>query len=408
MGVRGSSQASRLAGSGLSRCTWIAGVCLGLVAASAPHPCHAAEPLGIHVHHQAHAEAAARVGYGAVRLWDTGTDWASVEPQRGVLRLDLVRTRLATAERFGQRVILTLGGTPAWASSRPWERCAYGWGCAAPPSDLADWRRYVRRVATEFAGRIECYETWNEVSFPDDPVLNARSRNGGGDRRQFYSGTAAELVALQRAAYEEIRAADPAACVLSPSFHSSGEWFGKLDRFLEEGGAKWFDRLSFHFYTGEHPPERTLTLVQGVRAVLAKHSRGDVEIWNTEIGHGFSPRRSGESSADFRARLQSVLLRTYLANFGAGVRRVYWYAWDHGAELGLFRQARNAGPEVEAAARATVAFLRGLKAAQCPEANVDGRWRCVLHWRDGRSREVLWATGGADEQPLISVPLSRP
>jgi hypothetical protein len=352
-----------------------------------------AEALGIHVHERSEAPAAASVGYGSIRLWDSGTQWRDLEPEPGVLRLGELQARVAQARQAGQRILLTLGATPTWASSRPHERCPYGWGCAAPPAELQSWRRYVRRIATEFAGHIECYETWNEVSFPDDPVLNARSRNGGGDP-QFYSGTVQQLVALQRAAFEEIRAADPKACVLSPSFHSSGEWFGKLDRFLEAGGGAWFDRLSFHFYTGEHPPERAHAYVNGVRAVLARHGRGDAEIWNTETGVSFAAQ-PGKGPRALRDQVFADTLRTYLVNFGSGVKRLYWYAWDHDDELGLHRRSRNAGPVVEEAARATVAFLRGLKTVDCPQASADGLWHCTLRWGDGRVREVAWAAGAA-------------
>lgn len=370
---------------------WAAG--LVLVGAVTSAVSQGTPALGIHVHELSEAAAAASVGYGSIRLWDSGTQWRDLEPEPGLLRLGPLQARVSHARQAGQRVMLTLGGTPTWASSRPRERCPYGWGCAAPPSDLQSWRSYVRRIATEFAGRIECYETMNEVSFPTDPILNSRSRNGGGDP-QFYSGTVQQLVALQRVAFEEIRAADPKACVLSPSFHSSGEWFGKLDRFLEAGGGQWFDRLSFHFYTGEHPPERTHAYVSGVRAVLARHGKGDVEIWNTETGVSFPPQ-PGKAPQALRDTVHAEVLRTYLVNFGSGVKRLYWYAWDHDDELGLHRRSRNAGPVVEEAARAAVAFLRGLKAVDCPQASPDGLWHCTMQWHDGRVREVAWAAGSA-------------
>lgn len=378
--------------------------CLGLALAGAftGAASQSAESLGIHVHELKEASAAASVGYGAIRLWDSGTQWRDLEPEPGVLRLSPLQARVSHARQAGQRVLLTLGGTPTWASSRPRERCPYGWGCAAPPTELLTWRRYVRRIATEFAGRIECYETFNEVSFPDDPVLNARSRNGGGDP-QFYSGTVQQLVALQRVAYEEIRAADPKACVLSPSFHSSGEWFGKLDRFLEAGGGSWFDRLSFHFYTGEHPPERAQAYIQGVRAVLSRHGRGDVDIWNTETGVPF-PALPGTGTQAMRDKVHGEVLRTYLVNFSSGVTRLYWYAWDHDDELGLHRRSRNAGPVVEEAVRAAVTFLRDLKTVECPQASADGLWHCMLRWHDGRVREVAWAAGAAAGR----LPLPRP
>lgn len=359
-------------------------------------------PIGIHVHQGREVSAAAQAGFAKIRLWDSFTTWSDLQPEPGRFRLGALEARVAQAERLGLRVILTLGSTPQWASMRPMERCAYGYGCAAPPVSLEFWRTYVRTVASAFAGRIECYETWNEVSFPTDPEL---VRLGAQGDPKFYSGTPAQLAALQQVAFEEIRKADPAACVLSPSFHSSGDWNRKLDRFLASGGTRYFDKLSWHFYFGDLP-EDTRRVMGEVRSVLARHGLADAEIWNTEVGIPFALKRAGRGAPEFRQFVFSMTLRTYLANFAAGVRRVYWYAWDNG-EFGLSREKSGTGDLALEATRAAIELLRDAQLVDCPGAQVVGVWRCEVRYRDGSLREIVWSTLDRD-RPAPDVVLARP
>ena len=341
--------------------------------------------LGIIVHNPAHVASAAAVGYTAIRLWDTGTDWASVEPKPGVWDFRRIDAFLAASEKAHLKVLWTLGNTPRWASAHPNERCAYGFGCAAEPADILDWRLYVRTVATRFRGRIECYEPWNEVSFPNDPTFT--QPGAGGDPNQFFSGTVADMVNIARVAYQEIKRADPHACVLSPSFNSSGNWAEKFDRYLAAGGGKYFDVVSQHFYFPEEP-EQVVPVIRVMRQIMAKYGLSHVPIWNTEVGVSFqaqAPHWRGMTLPDL---VYALTLRTYLLNASEGVSRVYWYAWDD-RNLGFF--AKRTGADFgSAAAAAVVHLLRGLQAVHC-KSNAD-LWQCQVS--TNRSRfSVVWLAG---------------
>src|SRR5690606_12781743 len=92
----------------------------------------------------------------------------------------------------GLPVIYVLGGEgfPAW--TRP-----------GTPRDA--WREHVRFIARRHAGSIPYYEIWNEPSAGN-----------------WYSGSTELLADLTRIAAEEIRAADPAARIIGPSFTQDG------------------------------------------------------------------------------------------------------------------------------------------------------------------------------------------
>jgi GH35 family endo-1,4-beta-xylanase len=175
--------------------------------------------LGTHVHNPMDIPSAASAGYKTIGLWDSGTDWASLEPKPGVWQFNRIDTYLTQSEKAKLKVIWTLGLTPRWASARPDENCPYGFGCAAEPYDINDWRNYVHTIATKYKGRIEAYEPWNEVSYPNDSQF---SKGTGGDPHGFFTGNVGNMVTLTQVAYEEVKKADPNALVLSPSIHYTG------------------------------------------------------------------------------------------------------------------------------------------------------------------------------------------
>lgn len=360
-----------------------------------PLPARSAEiALGFHAHEPTHIASAARAGYDAIRLWDTGTDWRSLRPQADLWQLDRVAAYISASERSHLKILWTIGNTPRWASSRPNESCAYGFGCAAEPLDIEIWRKYVRTIATTFKGRIECYEPWNEVSFPNDSGFP--TNGSGGESGQFFSGSVEAMVNLAKVAFEEIKHVDPSACVLSPSFHSSGNWVLKLDRFLSAGGGQYFDVLSQHLYFGDEP-ERVIRMTREIRQVMTKHGLGHVPIWNTEVGWPFPQKHREWPGLSLEDLVYSITLRTYLLNAAEGISRIYWYAWDNKG-MGFFDPISNHDFGSSAAA-AAVHVLDGVTSVSCTDNNAI--WECSLTSKKGRVK-VVWLSGKATKPvPIV-------
>jgi len=120
---------------------------------------------------------------GAVRLWDSRTRWADLEPRRGEFDWSILDRLVAGAGRAGLPALLTFGGTPEWASPDGALSVYDDGSRASPPDDLADWDRFVDAVVRRYRGRIEAYELW---------VL-------ANDRR-LYSGSVETLVEMTRRA----------------------------------------------------------------------------------------------------------------------------------------------------------------------------------------------------------------
>jgi hypothetical protein len=346
-----------------------------------------AAPLvwGIHAHEPARIPGAAAAGYTAIRLWDTRTTWADLKPDRQSWQFDRIAAALQASETAGLKVLWTLGSTPRWASARPAEKCPYGFGCGAEPRNMEDWRRYVFMVATTFKGRVECYEPWNEVSFPHDGGFERAG--AGGDAEGFFTGSVAAMVEIARIAYEEIKRADPAACVTTPSFHNSGDMAAKLDRYLAAGGGRYADAVSMHFYFGA-APEAANGDIRVIRRVLARHGLGGLPVWNTEVGVNFLEQAAHKPGSGTPELVYSMILRTYLLNAAEGIRRVYWYAWDNG-QFGFFDRERKLDFGSDAAAAALRA-ISGIEHVECGQAA--GIWRCQASG-PGRRFLAVWAVG---------------
>jgi hypothetical protein len=340
--------------------------------------------FGIHVHKLEGIPKTATMGFQAIRLWDTFTRWADLTPERNLYRLDHLDAELQASAKGNLKTILVLGSTPAWASARPGERCAYGLGCAAEPLDTADWQRHVSTIATTYRGRVECYEPWNEVSFPTDPAFSVQG--AGGESGDFFTGSIAKMVELSRVAYESVKRSDPGACVLSPSFHSSGNWPEKFDRYLAAGGGQYVDVVSQHFYVGNEP-EEAVPVIRAMRDIMTKHGLVNVPLWNTEVGAPLlrMARERGVSPEQFT---YAFMLRTYLVDATEGVSRVYWYAIDDGVMGFVDPNTRNDfGTQ---AAMAVLNLLAGLKFAQCESAATV--WTCNVITAT-RSFKVTWVSG---------------
>ena len=364
-------------------------VCATLVAPAS------AEPMvwGIHAHNPSNIPAAAATGYTAIRLWDTRTTWADLAPAKNSLRPFRLATTLRESEKSRLKVLWTLGSTPRWASARPMEKCPYGFGCGAEPENIDDWRRYVQAMAKTYKGRIECYEPWNEVSFPHDPVFTRRG--DGGDPEEFFTGSVASMVSLAQAAYEQIKQVAPEACVTTPSFHNSGNTGEKLDRYLAAGGGRYADAVSMHFYFGEGP-EEVVPAIRGTRQILSRHGLVGMPIWNTEVGVDFSAMAREMPGLERPEIVYAMILRSYLLNASEGVARVYWYAWDNGF-LGFFDRGKGADFG-SAAAAAAVKLVDGLDDVKCRQN--DSVWDCHASARGHRFRAV-WLSGKTAKPRLV-------
>jgi len=322
--------------------------------------------FSMHIHNAATTTPWPSVPIGGWRLWDARVSWPQLEPKRGQWSFELLDRYLSLAEEHNTEVLLPLGLSPQWASSRPLEHSVYQAGNAAEPTNASDWQTYVTAVVTHCRGRIRAYEIWNEPN------------NTG-----FWTGNVAQMVTLTREASEIIHKIDPTALVVSPAATTSSglPW---LTQFLNMGGGKYINVIAFHFYVAPQPPEAMVPLIQKVQQIMRDNGVSDKPLWNTESGWQLpKPFPSEYLGAAF-------LARAFILNWAAGVSRFYWYAWDNHAWASIqTTEADNRTMTPAGKAYGVVEkWLAGAEVSNCDEQE-DHTWVCRLT-RNGVPAWILW------------------
>lgn len=322
---------------------------------------------------------------GAVRLWDSGTRWADLEPYPGQFDWTVL-DRLVSAARTAERpVLFVLGGTPAWANPAAPPAPYPDGSRAAAPSDLRNWDAYVSSLVHRYQGRIESYELW--------PLAN--------DHR-YFNGPVSTLVDMTKRAAHIIRVVDSKATIVCPGMGNLWTADGQrvLEQFARAGGYDYCDVASIKLYqrTASDPPETMLALALTVDRLM--HA-ADIQprLWSTGTTYSINLQAplSQEMARDYAVRF--YLAGIYARNLN--LERMYFYNWGSG-KIPIVLQVP--GGEPTAAALAVEQLERWLAHAQSLSCGhglsinlPDNVWQCDFRITDpGRTYDatIRWTDTG--------------
>lgn len=263
-------------------------------------------------------EFAKLVGYKANRMHPPiVTRWNTVEHEKG--KWKFFDDALTEATTNGIAILGLLYGTPPWACCDEKRRSngAPSGHCACSPTDVADWRNYVRTVATRYRKQIRWWEMWNEAD--GGFFLGRTSRN--------YAERAPEYAELALAAREELDKVDPdlklitgSACHMPPT-----NWIEPV--LAQKGMPEASDAVSIHVYytTKEFPIYGKMT-----HEIMSKHGIGDKPYWHTEYGIGM-PRTCYRDLYEYGAGERTALddaitvVQSLAWNAAAGFEKLFYY-----------------------------------------------------------------------------------
>ncbi|GGU37830.1 helix-turn-helix domain-containing protein [Streptomyces lavendofoliae] len=328
---------------------------------------------------------------GALRLWDSETRWAQIEPAPGDYRWATLDRLLDGAERQGRPTLFVFGGTPAWAAPDA-RKAAYPDGSrAAPPDDLDDWDAFVRALVRHAGTRIEAYELWVTAN-----------------HEHHYNGGVTRLVDMTRRASRIIREADPGATVVCPSITAlwTAEAHDFLLRFAGAGGYQYCDAAGIKLYQRRvtDPPETMLEAVRDVDRTF--HRAGyHLPLWSTGTTQTVTldDPLEEDTAADHAVRY-------YLTGLYAGNRnlaRMYFYAWGNG-KIPLVLQAEGRPPTKAGLFVARLQrWLARAEIRSCGQgagiALPGNVWQCEFRLPDAdgtlRTARIRWTHTGAAETP---------
>lgn len=245
------------------------------------------------------------------------TRWTTVEPRRGVFRLDDEEVKLFVDSGFG--LVACLDGTPHWAGADG--------RVTGAPVDLADWARYVTKTVTFFKDHVT---RWEVVGAP------CSSRP--------WTATPETYVFLLTSARRVVTRIDPDATLLGVCGGGTPEGAAVfLESIFAAGALDHFDVLSYQASmsgSSMTPPALPnefealpwAKVIADCRALMKRH--GDVHpIECTSVAVRSRPFRRRLLTSDtpsaralppvhYREAV-NTFVRSHVVSFAAGVRRVY-------------------------------------------------------------------------------------
>ena len=269
------------------------------------------------------------------RLWDTGVTWRDIEKTAGIYDFSELDQQIRTAQAHGiGEVIYAAGKVPPF----------YGGGGngAAPPSGTTQFRAFVTALASHvrsaFPDLVVDFEQWNE------PNLTT-----------YFTGTAAQLVALNRAAYAVLH--PMGIRVLSPS-GSGGTAIGNfiLSYLTACAGDFPFDVFAYHAYLGDGqrtPNAGLAKLLEDIKVKKQSFGIASMPTWFTEGSWGPATAYTPALSA---AEQATYLTTMYAMDAAAGVQVFVWYAWNNTHGYGVL--ATGIPPVANEAGQAFMALAR--------------------------------------------------
>ncbi|WP_245470761.1 endo-1,4-beta-xylanase [Bradyrhizobium guangzhouense] len=307
--------------------------------------------------------------FGGVRLWGA-IWWAKMNPAPGVYDWKRFDDILDIAARHHVDVTFNLAYTPRWAAAVKDAPPSWTPGASSPPVDLSIWEEWVRAVVTRAAGRIRYWEVWNE---PEDP--------------DFYSGDVPTMVAMQRGAYEVIKAIDPSLMVLTPSSNGTPQGYRWQKAFLAQGGGQFADIFAFHGYMNE--PEAIIGTIGRFRRMLEQHDLADKPMWDSEAG--WSAREENQAGC---------LVRSYVLKWIYGLDRFYWYELEGGgADYGKLSEPAGRLLAGGIAYRTAHRWLVGATVVSVSRKGAS-TWAVELRQASGVRSLLVWNAAGSSKYPV--------
>ncbi len=251
------------------------------------------------------------------------------------------------AHSLGIRVILTVDGTPCWASSAPpsmARACLARKGAFAhawPPKDPSTYAAFVGFLAARYGSQLAAIEIWNE------PDQSNEAYFAGPEKVQRYA-------AILRAAYPAIKRANSAVLVLGGSLVGPKGLFLKA---LYAAGIKgYYDALAVHFYT------LTLAALRETHEIQLANG-DDTPLWLDEFGWSscYPRQKIQEEQACVTAATQAAnLLNTVraIARLPYVAAAVMYKLQDsRGEQFGVLTGSGTRKPSFAAVAKAFAAPL---------------------------------------------------
>lgn len=314
---------------------------------------------------------------GALDLSANGVYWPAIETLPGHYNFTNLDALVAQAQANNAKPLLVLGDTPRFYADLTDPAPAY---TQMPPLDA--WDNFVQAVVQRYGDQLD-YEIWPEPDITSN-----------------WSGTPQQLATLVASASRIIHATAPKAVVVSPamvlrlpfelrwmkSFYAQKVDGHPIGSYVDVVGVDPYPLV-------DGTPESSAAYYTTVRAILKKN-KVSAPLWNMEINYGVLGAHQTVTPLSMQTQA-SYVVRTYLLNAAADVKRVYWLIWRYQPTLGVQMLDIDNSTVTEAgvAYRTVHGWLQGSTVGPCTVDKKHHLYTCAVS-RKGDPGRVYWTTKG--------------
>ena len=375
-----------------------------------------------------------RLAKSAGALWArrAGIWWPDVEPvegQRNWRALRKLEAEFRYAAALGLQLIVVVRGTPEWAQAK-------GSACGPiKPDKLGAFAQFAGDLVKRYSVapyKVKYWEMWNEPDIATGLVPPDSTWGCWGDATDAdYGG--AWFAGMLKAAYPEMKAADPEAQVLvggllldcdprNPPAGKDCKPARFLEGILKYGGGDAFDGVAFHaydYYSGARGQysnagwasawNTTGPVVSAkaayLRQILDRYGYAHRYLVATEVAL-ICGQTGGEAECktkDFSDTKSAYIAEAYAASMASRVKAAIWYSLSGWRASGLVSgrlQPLNAYLAYRTAARRMVGTV-SVKLIE-PEPGL----KAYEFTRNGGRMWLVWSTDSAGQPLPASAPPS--
>jgi hypothetical protein len=321
---------------------------------------------------------------GTVRLWDSGANWAILNPAPDTYEWKNLDTWLdLIAEHQAGAVMYTFGHTPCWISSG---HCSgYKWDnwSPSPPTDLSSsgspsFNAFVKQLTQHCSPLGHCvkdyiqyWEMWNEANQPI-----------------YWTGTPSQLYDMFKPAIRIVRSSIPGAITSTPAVCGGHADWMTIWMNLENTKGRLSDYYGIHVYLRSSPPETRINMVRRMLATKNLNGWTNAPWMNTETN--FINTTDTCDTAFTVADCQGQLVRWHVLQYamqgtaGRGAFNVSWFNWD---------SIRSGGYDTYY--YTMMQWLTGTTfTGSCTNTNKGTVWTCPLTEANGATALIVWDAAG--------------
>lgn len=267
--------------------------------------------------------------------------WADVEPEKGVWRLDRVRPLYYRS--LDLNILGIFYTTPAWARSGKYREMNSFHDRLFQPRDLTDWQNYIRTVTTYYRGLIDYWEVWSN---PAGWTLFSDYEENAPNYHQHYimpDESAQNYAALLRAADSFARGlGDPAIKLVGlggqAGAGSPGSlWFAEALMHADPDQTDYLSYQAVNSFKDISQIDPDDAYIRGIYESFLwplHQARGEIPpgLWLT--GGSVEGVHHDDTNPGALMRNADLAVRFYLAHRAAGAERIFFSGLEEGGFAG--------------------------------------------------------------------------